>query len=362
MEGGFTFCGCDIAELGLEYAPENENTYVYAPTEAEIHDETFDGHHGGYAYGATKKPKEFILRCFFEEKAIDRGIMTRVYDLFRVGKSGKLVFKRKPWCYYYVTVKSRPKTEFTNYLNGLITITMTAYYPFARGINFGDTEDHAFYNLPSDLYHDDVVLNTGLLNKEGMVPSLSYTNLTSQKSIILFNPGTEPAQVGIAASGDSGSGVTIKNYTTGQECKLVAMSKAVTTDVNKEVFCDGINGKTLLRGAATSEIAFLYHDHGFIELEPAFPILRNVFINYTGNTTIQLINNIKKDVRGEYIFANNKWLKILTQENNSIIVNEPVGISGEERTCICKMNELSIEPDSTMNIDRISFSYKPTFA
>ena len=371
MKGGFTFCGQDIADYGLEYAPENENTYVYAPAESELHSEIFEGHNGGYIYGAYKKPKEFILRCFFEEKQIDRGIMTRVYNLFRVGKSGKLVFKRKPWCYYYATVTSNPSAEFTNYLNGLITITMQASYPFARGESMSlDTETeeekklHAFYNLPTDPCHDDIMLNTGLFDKAEMVPPLNYENLTEATSILLANPGTERAHLGITAMGDAGSGVTIANSATGQKCRIVAMSKAVTTEVNKEVFIDGINGKTILRGTGDSHIAFLYHDEGFIELEPSFPVIRNVFISYTGGTNINFTNNIEENVVGKFIFAANKWRKIVAQSGRSLTVrgSDSLESSGSEQTIISSMNELYISPVSTMNLDRIGFVYKPTFA
>ena len=31
MAGGFTFCGVDCEKLGLEYTPENKETYVYKP-------------------------------------------------------------------------------------------------------------------------------------------------------------------------------------------------------------------------------------------------------------------------------------------------------------------------------------------
>ena len=88
MTGGFSFCGTDIATIGLEYAPELENTYVYKPAKARIHEETFDGHNGGYYYGSSLEPKEFVLRCYFEEKEIDRGLMARVENLFREGRSG----------------------------------------------------------------------------------------------------------------------------------------------------------------------------------------------------------------------------------------------------------------------------------
>lgn len=371
MRGGFTFCGQDIADYGLEYAPESENTYVYAPTEAELHIETFDGHDGGYFYGVSKKPKEFILRCFFEGKQIDRGIMTKVFNLFKTGKSGKLVFKRKPWCYYYATVIRNPGAEFTNYLNGIITITMQASYPFARGESAyveNETEEerarHAFYNLPSDLYHDDVMLNTGLFEKSEMAPNLVYTDVSEGTTFLLANPGTERAHLGIAIMGRADDGVTIVNNTTKQKCSITTIKKEATTDVNKEIFIDGINGKTMIRGGGESNIAFLYHNEGFIELEPSFPVIRNVFATYQNGTNVEISANVNENVVGKFIFINNKWRKIVAQTNCLLTVRgeDTISTSGSEITTISLMNELYIPSVPEVEIDRISFIYKPTFA
>ena len=65
MKGGFEFCDVDIADLNLEYAPENENTFVFAPAEVSSNFDAFDGHNGGYYYGSWTEPTEFVLRCFF---------------------------------------------------------------------------------------------------------------------------------------------------------------------------------------------------------------------------------------------------------------------------------------------------------
>lgn len=367
MDGGFSFCGHDISECGLEYAPEMENTYVYAPAEASIHETTYEGHNGGYEFGYSLQPKEFILRCFFEEKQIDRGIMTRIYNLFKPGRSGKLVFKRRPWCYYYATVTSNPKPEFTNYLNGTVTITMKAYYPYARYDSFDNAEKHLFYNAWEDLYHDNIMQNTGLFEKEEMVPDLTLTNLTESspilnKPILLPNPGTERAKVGIAIAGDAVDGITIANRTTQQECKFVLITKALTTNVGKEVYCDGLNGKTVLRGNGESNISFMFHDSGFIELEPSYPAIRNVYASYKkNNNQIEILNNIEQNVVGKYIFIINKWHKINVQSGNTLTVDETISANGEEKTIISSMNEIYISAP-TMSIDRISFTYRPTFA
>lgn len=348
MRGEFTFCGTDIADLGVEYAPELEDTYVYRPSTAEIHEETFDGHHGGYFYGATIKPKEFRLRCFFEDN-IDRGLMARVYSLFRIGRSGKLVFKRRPWIYYNVTVTEMDDKNLMSYRSGTFTVTMKAPYPF------GLCDD--FVKVRTDEDYFRLIENTALFEKEEMVPAMSFTGLTARTDIILANPGTERAPVCIAIKGDVGDGVDITNGTTGQVCRVVGITEDVTN--GKTLYIDGMNGKTVLSGNGETELAFLYHDKGFIELEPAFPALRNIYCSEFGNMTAKVTNNIEEDVKDKYIFLGDQWRKITKQNGHELTLNKYIS-QGSGKSMIMLMNEISIIPDSNMNID-IEFIYKPTF-
>lgn len=357
IRGGFSFCGIDIADLGLSYVPEKEDTYVYRPAETNTHEEVFDGHHGGYFYGASKQPKEFLLRCYFEDEAIDKGVMERIYSLFRVGRSGKLIFDRKPWCYYYATVTSSPAPELSNLYNGLISITMKAYYPYSRS--------DSMYSLPTDQRHELAIASTALFDKDNMAPPTSFTNLRARTSLLLHNPGTERAAVSILIAGNSGLGVTVFNKTTNQKCKFVAMDKAHTSSVNKAVYIDGINGNTSLvstNNTASPTSAFLYHDSGFIELEPAYPAVRNVYIQRIEDNNVYLYNTLYTDVTGHYIYINNVWHKILEQIDDQTLRLENIIEFTPEKTMITRMNEIEIIPDDEMDITRLSFSYKPTFA
>lgn len=354
--GGFSFCGVDIAKYGLSYAPKMEDTYVYAPGETQSHIETFEGHDGGYIYGTWYEPKEFTLRCFFEEQQIDRGILAQVYALFKPGRTGKLVFDRRPWCYYYATVVETPKPdELSNYLNGLITIRMKAAYPFARS--------EILTNTRSELYHDVLMTNSAVFDKSGMELPDEYTDLTSQTELVLCNQGTMTAPLGISIAGDVGSGVTIANRTTGQLCKIVALSKAVTTDVNKTLVIDPINGLTKLTGPSGTSIAFMYHNHGFLSLESSFPAIRDIYIEYHGGTSLNVKNILTEDVIGKYIFVSNKWRKIVAQpDKHTLTVRESVENTGYEKTMIIPLNELVITPVTTMDITSLKFIYKPTYA
>ena len=367
MKGGFSFCGVDIEDIGLNYAPEIKDTYVYSPGVENVHEETYEGHNGGYTYGAYKEPKEFILRCYFEETHIAKGIMAKFHALFKVGKSGLLVFQRRPWCYYYATVTNVNTDELSNYLNGLLVITMKAYYPYARSV---PVNGKMFSNTVMDRYHEEIMQNTGLLDNDSFVPPMAFGSsgspITSQKSIILYNPGTERAKVDIVISGTAGDGVIIANKTTEQKCRYVAFQ---TTEPDY-IYTDSINGKTVIDRSGERNLAFLYHDYGFIELEPSFPILRNILVDYNGTTvTTQKIlfdNDFQKEwYEDRYIYLDN-WYKILRCENKHTITVLPrdgqVPGQGKTKTNIVLMNEITITPSQGTSLTKLNFVYKPTFA
>lgn len=356
MKGGFTFCGVDIADLGIEYAPEIKDTYVYKPAETKVHEETYDGHDGGYYYGAWRQPKEFKLRCLFEER-IDRGLLAKVYSLFRVGRSGKLVFQRRPWCYYYATVSAPiDDSEFKTYLSGTFVITMEAYYPYARC--------DSFINLRTDPYHYEVMDNTALFDHDGMIPETDLAKngeLTQFTKFILVNPGTEIAALSIKIAGDTGAGIVIDNKTNGTSCAFTPMTRAGTTDVGAYVYVDGISGKTTFVKDEKRKIAFIYHSSGFITLEPAFPSIREVFAE-TSDDVVTTVNRITSDVEGQYIFVGSGWCKILKQESaNKFIVDANLP-DWKGQTTIMRMNELVVRPLDTMSLSTLEFIYKPTFA
>ena len=351
--GSFTFCGVDVESLGLTYAPEMSQTFVYGPAEEQSHIETFDAHNGGYYYGSWRSVKEFILRCYFEETNIDEGIMAKIYSLFKVGKSGKLVFSRRPWCYYYATVTNPIAPEYTNYLNGIITVTLKAMYPFARS--------DVFVNERTEQYHDSLMSNSAVFDNEDMELPNAY-DLTQQTSLILANPGTERAALGIAVSGDAGSGVIISNKTTGQSCKIIAITKQNTTDLNKKIIIDPISGKTILTGGGSNELAFKYHEYGFLELESSFPAVRDLYIDYEGSNLINVANILNEDLVGRYIFVNDDWHKIVEQPNkHSLRISEKINNFGSRKTMAVYMNEITITPITTMDI-HLEFIFKPTYA
>lgn len=360
MRDGFTFCDVDIADIGLHYVPELQDTYVYNPAETETHFETSEGHDGGHFYGAWKNPKDFILRCYFENSRIDKGIMSRVNQLFRPGRTGKLVFQKRPWCYYVATVNAKPQLDILNYENGLVTIGMTATYPFARS----DILFRELYreNAPEvSEYRDNMMANTAVFESEDMLPPMNFEHKTAEFPAILGNPGTERAQLGVYISGDAEAGLKITNTTTKQTMELTGITKALTTDVNKKLYVDSLSGKTILKGS-TSELAFRYHVAGFLELEPAYPAYREIFINYVPGNVVTTPGFFADNLKGLYIFVEGKWRKINSQpDRQTLELTSNMSGSGSEKTMIMSMNELIIEPKDTMDID-LSFVFKPTYS
>lgn len=352
MRGGFTFCGIDIADLGLEYAPDNASTYVYQGANPKISEQTFDGQDGGYYYGASVQPKVFTLRCFFEEQHINRGVVTKINSVFRVGRSGKLVFAKRPWVWYMATVVAVPDLQITNYQNGIVTLSLKAYYPYGRCDDISCDEP------------DETIEGNSALLPASKTPSGEALQageiLTEQKTVLLYNGGTKNAAVAIEIAGDAGEGVTIANRTTGEICRYVAMSKVATSDAGKYLVTDGINGKTVLTNGKQSELAFLYHDYGFLTLAPAYPIEKDVEVTYTaGSTEVQC--RTAAGTTGQYIWLDGKWRQIAASDETSITVLPAPESAGSEKTEIVQMNEIVITPTAGTELTRLNFRFKPTF-
>lgn len=358
MRGGFSFCGVDIAKWELEYAPELTDTYVWGPAGYNVNEESFDAHDGGYFYGTTMKPKEFTLRCYYEEQHVNRGIIASITSFFYRGRTGRLIFKRRPWVWYNATVTSIDYSKMTNTQNGIITIGMKAYYPFARHDTLWMLDDPP---NQADKEHNSALLSETMTPDNKLIAGSDP--LTEAKTLMLYNGGTEKAAVAVEIAGDVGEGVTIYNRTTGQSCGFVAMSKAITTDVGKYIVCDGLNGKTMLTDGKNPELSFLYHDGGFLDLKPAFPIDRNIEITMMQNSII-ITSREKFDetMAGKYVWLRNAWHKINAVLNESTAyIDETMPEDATEVTTIAEMNELEVVPKSTMSLTRLNFIYKPTF-
>lgn len=354
MQGGFSFCGVDIGKLGLEYVPSIENAYVYSGSTYDASEQIFEGHHGGYFYGTTVQPKVFNLRCMFQEKHINHGFLSSIEGFFYRGRTGKLIFDQNDWMWYIATVVDIDENSMVTFMNGFVTITLKAYYPFGRCDSIYLSNDGATRR--------SIAENTALLNKN-MTPTTSFEQINTDKDILIYNGGSENAACAIQIAGNAGEGITITNKTTGQESRFVLFTDNETTNEGKTVICDSLNGKTVLASNDSSEIKFLYHDGGFIEFAPAYPIERNVFVSWTnGSKSVSGFNVFNATMVGKHIYLGDQWKKIASVTNeNTIILEEPMQSTGSGSTTIAQMNEISIKLGANASISKLNFLYNPTF-
>jgi len=354
MQGGFSFCGVDIAEFGMEYVPPLQSTYVFGNGGYQINEQTYEGHHGGYYYGATVPPKTFSLRCMFEDSEIIRGNLTRLEGFFNIGRTGRLIFDNRDWLYYTATVVSVSKPELTNRRNGFVTIGFKAYYPFGRCDKMYLTHDGMYDYWLAD--------NSGIM-EEDLTPVMSFANVTKEQNILLYNGGTAPASVAVAVAGNAGEGITITNNTNKTKMKLIAFDRSVTTDKNGTVICDGLSHKTILKNDDKTEMKFIYHDYGFITLEPSCPIRRDVYIDTKLNSAeVYGFNLFNPSMVGYYIHLEGEWKKIKAiKDNSTAVLEKPLQLTDSVVTNIVKMNEITISPDVGCELDKLEFIYKPTF-
>ena len=357
MQSGVIFCGTDIETLGLEYVPENANTFVHQSSEVAAHEQAFEAHDGGYFYGTTTQTKNFTLRCIFQESNINHGVMDKIIRFFRPGRSGRLVFKQRPWVWYAATVVGSPVIQISNYQNGLVTIPLKAYYPYGRC-------DSLFLENETD----DLMRNlTGLL-PESMTPASSVVeeggSMTTETTFLLYNGGTIPCPVAVEIAGTVGGGVTITNNTTKQSMRFVALSHAVTTDVNKYLVTDSLNGRTVLTNGWKTEPAFVYHDHGFIHLKPSYPVDRNITVSVTDKSNLVTSEDgmFTDDMIDKYIYIKNSWKKIMdVLDASSLIIDVAADTTATLTTTVAEMNEITVKADSSMDLSKLNFVYFPTF-
>ena len=354
MNGGFSFCGTDIDTLGIRYAPDLPSTYVYNQAYSN-HAEAFEAHHGGYHYGDTVKPKEFRLRCYFEDANINHGTIDRVLSFFRRGRCGRLVFRQREWLWYNATVISVDTSQLRNYLNGVITVTMSAFFPFGRC---------DFLSIDEGMSDASLLENSGFI-KSSLMPPTQFSNIGANKQFLLYNPGNEEAPVAIEIAGDAGDdGIVITNTSNGTHCNLVAFTKQSTTLAGKTIITDGLNGKTVLTDGQNASVFFMAHDHGFLSLNPSHPIRRDISISYRNNILTTESGFDAQDI-GRHISINGTWYKITevnaTGEARIDDSQRPISNQGTCVTSAVRMNEIVVQLSPGAHIDTLRFLYKPTF-
>lgn len=191
-------------------------------------------------------------------------------------------------------------------------------------------------------------------------------HLIENKTFYIMNPGTERAAVAVCVAGNVGSGISIYNKATGQSCSIVGLTDENTTDVEKYLKCDALNGQTTLVGGSSIEPAFKYHREGFVELESSYPVIRNVlFTTTSGSNSIECDIDIDESLKGQRMYFDNGNLEaniVNITGTRTIVVDRNATASGTFTGCIMPVNEIYVYGDEDFDLSLLRLDFSPTFA
>ena len=227
-----------------------------------------------------------------------------------------------------ISLYSSDLPEGTRY-SGTFTATFTCYDPFGR-----------LLKSELDTASTEAELSeTGLLSAE-MTPEAVTTG---SSFFLLYNPGTEVGHSIIRLTGDVGEdGLLIRNLTTGQKCKVVNL-KANSLLKGACLELDSEKCQTSIVLGDESELAFPFHDEGYITLAPCIPFIRSIEVSHTaGSKAVTSDGAFAAHMEGQYLYIGGwKCIRQVT-DGNIAILSAAVESTGATQTPVVTMNEIEI--------------------
>ena len=348
----FTYCGKTPEDFGCRYIPD-EKQISDLMSRYEQFAKDFEARDGGYYFGERQPPKEFELPCYYED--IDKKTMEQIVRWLDRRTSGHLVFDERPDVYYDVVPSAKIEFEdysYTKYGNllhaGEFTIYFTAYDPFGRltkkFLQDGEETDYSANLLP-----------------ENQMPPAPQA---ASQSFQVYNPGTENTGLTIRVAGDASNGLTMTNTANGQVLKMQPFTGAITNTVGKWFEIDSEHRQVWLKGAASQEMAFEYHDEGYIHQLPSMPYYGNIRVSYSsGSNTIMFSSPFVADssIVGLYINIGTDWKKIMSvnTQNNTATTSGVFSENGTYNNAIITvLNEITIQGESA-SLTKLEIDYTP---
>lgn len=180
---------------------------------------------------------------------------------------------------------------------------------------------------------------TGLLSAE-MTPEAPTAD---SSFFLLYNPGTEVGHSIIRLTGDVGEdGLLIRNLTTGQKCKVVnlkanSLLEGACLELNSE------KCQTSIVIGDESELAFPFHDEGYITLAPCIPFIRSIEVSHTaGSNAVTSDGAFAAHMKGQYLYIGGwKCIREVVDDNTAIL-SAAVESTGTAHTPVVTMNEIEV--------------------
>lgn len=244
-------------------------------------------------------------------------------------------------------------------ISGTFTLSLIAHDPLAR-MDIVSVDDPALLEEDNGFLRN----HTGLL-PTSMLPPLDHSGAVGKtKQFLLYNPGNERTPLGIHVAGDVGEdGLLVHSRNTGQRCKIVKLTKALTTSVGAYLDVDAERGRTALMRNGAATLAYMYHDLGYIELIGASPIDRDLTFTYSKNERKAICKQpLRVDMVGRYAYLQNRWVLITAiTDDNTMSVDYTFGQNGMETACVAAMNEIVLTTASGLTLDMLKFTYQPRY-
>lgn len=108
-----------------------------------------------------------------------------------------------------------------------------------------------------------------------------------------------------------------------------------------------------------AELAFAFHDEGYITLAPCTPFVRAVSVTYTaGSNVIASAGAFQPHMEGQYLYLG-EWIKIIhVNDADSALLSKQMAASGTLSTPIVTINEIEVDA-STATLTRFEMLYTP---
>lgn len=177
-------------------------------------------------------------------------------------------------------------------------------------------------------------------------------------TFLLYNPGTEAAHTTIRVAGDVGDGLLIRNLTTGQRCRVVELEPDSLLE-GQVLELDSYMGQTRTVLGDSIDLAFPFHEEGYITLAPCTPFVRAMPVSYTaGSSVITSGGGFLPHMVGQFVYLDG-WKSIRqVNDENTVVISERMSESGSTETPVVTMNEIEISGDG-LDLTRLEIDYIP---
>lgn len=107
------------------------------------------------------------------------------------------------------------------------------------------------------------------------------------------------------------------------------------------------------------QLAFVFHDEGYIALAPCTPFVRDITVSYeAGSNIITSAGMFRPHMKGQYLYLN-EWLKIIhVTDASTALIAKQMSVAGNQHTPVVTMNEIEVDA-STAALTLFELLYTP---